>query len=102
MTSKERGEELSEPEESVEAYRHPADHSWSLQIMLDLKGSVGELKEAIRTLQKDSEKQGDKLNTVSHQIYAAGAVLVIVIAIASFLLDKLWGPLMKALEHSAH
>ncbi len=70
--------------------------------MLDLKGSVGELKEAIRTLQKDSEKQGDKLSTVSHQIYAAGAVLVIVIAIASFLLDKLWGPLMKALEHSAH
>ncbi len=70
--------------------------------MLDLKGSVGELKEAIRTLQKDSEKQGNKLSTISHQIYASGVVLFIILAVGGFLIDKLWGPLMKALEHSSH
>ena len=93
-----RGEQFSEPPEYGEAIRHPADQSWVLQLLIDLKSSVSELKEAVRTLQKDSEKQSDKLSTISHQIYGAALVLVVILGLGTFLLDKFWDVIVKIVE----
>jgi hypothetical protein len=96
-----RRSEASTPSENAEFYQHPADQSWSLQILLDVKGALGEIKEAVRTLQKTSDNPGDKLDSISHQIYAAWAVLVVIIVVGGFLLDKFWGPLTKLFEQAA-
>jgi len=93
-----RRPEATTPSESAVPYQHPADHSWNLQILLDLKGSVGEIKEAISTLKKDSETQSKKLDSISHQIYAAWAVLIVLLGIGGFLLDKFWNVIAKIVE----
>jgi hypothetical protein len=92
------GRESSPPPESGTPYQHPADHSWNLQFLLDLKGAVHEMKEAIGTLKKNSDAQSTKLDSISHQIYAAWAVLVVLIGVGGFLLDKFWNVFIKVLE----
>ncbi len=68
-----------------------------------IKGSVGELKEAIQALQKDSDKHGDKLISLSHQIYAAWDVTVVVLNVTGFLIKKFWdSPVHIAEEASKH
>jgi len=95
----ERQEPLGEPPELSEGSRQPIDPSFGLfQLLVDLKGAVGEVEEAIRTLQKDSEKQGDKLSTLSHQIYAAWAVTLVVFAVAGFFIDKFWDSVVRITE----
>jgi hypothetical protein len=47
------GEQPSEAPEYGEAIRHPSDHSWNLQILLDLKGAIERLDE--RTMNASNE-----------------------------------------------
>jgi hypothetical protein len=88
----------SEPTpENAPAYQHPADHQWNLQFLLDLKGSVASLGEKISGLTEKVEDQGKKLNTISHQIYAAWAILIVFGIIGGFLINHLWDPMTRLL-----
>ena len=51
-----RGEQFSEPSEYGEAYRHPADHSWNLQILMDLKGAIERLDERTAHVSAQTER----------------------------------------------
>jgi hypothetical protein len=42
-----RRTETSTPSENAEPYQHPADHSWNLQLLLDLKTSIARLDERL-------------------------------------------------------
>ena len=54
------------------------DYSFTVQMIMELKGSVGELKEAVTTLKTSVEKQGTTLEKVNLKIaFATGAILVI-------------------------
>ena len=72
-------------------------HDFTLQAVMDLKGSVGELSSTTKSLQIAIEKLGDKveklddkLSAVTHKIYAASVVLVILLGVGGFLVNKAW------------
>jgi hypothetical protein len=67
-------------------------------MFVDMKGTLGEVKEAIRTLQKTAEDQATKLDSISHQIYTAWAILIVLIGIGGFLLDKFWTVIVKIVD----
>jgi hypothetical protein len=76
-----------------------AEHSFTLQMVTQLHGSVGELKAEVRGLLKQSEKQETKLDKISHQIYAAIAVIAVVGTMSGFLLNKIWDLLAAKMIH---
>ena len=63
------------------------DHSFTLQAVMDLKGTVASLGTKVDRLIDDVTKQNDKLDTVRHQIsfvkgamWVIGALLMLLIA----------------------
>jgi hypothetical protein len=50
------------------------EYSFSLQALMELQKAVGQLSERMDSVRKQNEKQGEKLDSISHQIYAAWAV----------------------------
>lgn len=54
-----------------------ADWSWSLQMLMELQKTVGELSRSVETLTEQSKEHDRKLNQISHRIYAAVAVLTV-------------------------
>ncbi len=71
------------------------NHSWVLQTIMDLKGSTAELAQCVKTLDESTKEQGKKLDSISHRMYAAtaivgvvGTVLSICGVIAMFVIEK--------------
>jgi hypothetical protein len=78
------------------------DHSFTLQAIMELQKSVGQLTEAVNTTRLALEKQNqqlgkieEKVSSITHKLYAAGVVLAIALAMGGFLLNKSWD---KALD----
>lgn len=86
------------PPDIPEATPTRFDNLLRVESLIALHGSVGELKEAVRTLQRSVEKQGDKLDSLSHRMYAASAIIVIVLGFLAWILDKL-SPVLLAAIH---
>ena len=69
--------------------RYPgSDYSFTLQAVLELQKSVGQLHEAVGTIKEQIKHQGEKLDKLNLRIYAASAVLVVLSTILGFLLNK--------------
>lgn len=64
---------------------------------MELQKSTGQLSQAVVTLTEQSKEQGKKLDSISHRMYAAAAVLTAVGGIAYFLLDRLFDQVLSAL-----
>ncbi len=76
--------------------RYPmADYSFTLQAVMELQKTVGQLTERIDTLIKRVDQQGPKLSSISHQIYAAWAVLVVLGILGGFFVNHLWALMAK-------
>ena len=75
------------PETTPQRYAG-SDYSFTLQAVLELQKSVGQLQEAVSTIKEQIKHQGEKLDKLNLRIYAAGTVLVVLGAILSFLLNK--------------
>ncbi len=73
------------------------DYSFTLQAVMELQKAVGQLSARIEELIKKTDRQGDKLNSISHQIYAAWAILIVFGVIGGFLINHLWDPVTKML-----
>lgn len=82
------------------------EHSFTLQAVMEIQKAVGQLTARIDELVKKADRQGDKLDSISHQIYAAWAILIVFGIIGGFLVNHLWDPmtklLFKALIASGH
>jgi hypothetical protein len=65
-----------------------SDYSFTLQAVLELQNTVGQLKEAVGTLKEQGKHHSDKLDKISLRIYAASAVLIVLGTIIGFLLNK--------------
>jgi len=83
---------------SVPSFVGTPDHSFTLQAVMELQRSVGALTSSVNALiehQKESTKKidrmEDKLSGVTHKMYAAGVVLVLVLSAAGWLLNASWG-----------
>jgi hypothetical protein len=67
-----------------------------LQSILEMQNNLGKLNQAVETLTEDSRKNGAKLDSISHKIYAAeaiGGLLVIIGGGALWLIWKIWDTL---------
>jgi len=74
-----------------------ADHSFTLQAVMELQKSTGHLTEAVAGLRRSVDSQADrlqgiedKLSGVTHKLYAAGVVLALLLAIGGFIVNKAW------------
>lgn len=82
-----------------------SDHSFTLQAIMELQKSNGQLTEAVHRLRESIEKQDarlDRMETtlsgVTHKIYAAGVVLAILVVIGGFMVNKAWDIAMMHIE----
>ncbi len=82
------------------------DYSFTLQAVMELQKSVGQLTAKFDEFDKKLDRQTDKLDGLGRQIYAAWAVLIVFTVIGGFLINHLWGPisnmLAQALKASPH
>ena len=53
------------------------DYSYTLEIVMGLQVTIGQLKEAVETLKAQTKGQGEKLDRISHIIYGATAVVTV-------------------------
>lgn len=76
------------------------NYDFTLQAVYEMKGTLGELKNAIASLTEQVKDNDKKLDRVALVIYAAGAVLAVFGAIGGFVLRGAWeiiAPILK--EH---
>ena len=101
---KERGRETIPPKmaEVTPTVYPGSDYNFTLQCVFEMKGTLGELKTAIEHLTEQSRESGKKLNHISHVVYAVGAVVTVLGAIAGVILREAWvliEPILKAHFH---
>lgn len=83
------------PEATPKPTIQMTDYSFTLQAVMELQKATGQLTERIDTLIKRVEKDGATLSSISHQIYAAWAVLVVFGILGGFVAAHLWTPIAK-------
>ncbi len=95
---------FSQPASTPQSY--PVhEHSFTLQTVLELQKSVGELcsevrltREAIDKLDSRLDKIEERVSSVTHKLYAASVVVAILVAVGAFVINKAWD---AAAEHLA-
>ena len=72
-----------------------SDHSFTLQAIMDLQKSNGQLTESVNSLKTSIESSNTKLNKIEDcvsgiekKVYAAGVVIIIFLAFGGFLINK--------------
>jgi len=70
--------------------------------MMQVQKTLGELTSTVRHLSDASEKNATKLDRISHQIYAAGVVLAIILAAGGFMLNKVWDGVFELVKHASN
>ena len=104
-SSKETGRETAPtkfPEVTPSAYADSVGSTWLMESVMQMQQSIGELKATVHHLTTASDKQSAKLDSISHRIYAAGAVITLVIAVGGFFLSKIWDGVFTLLKAASH
>ena len=68
---------------------------------MELGKSTGQLTEAVNTLTDQNKEQGKKIDSMSHRMYAAAAVLTVIGGILYFFLDRMWSQIAATLANIA-
>jgi hypothetical protein len=73
------------------------DHSFTLQMIMELQKSTGQLTECVNSLRTSLDRQSgqldkieEKVSGVTHKLYAASVVLAILLVVGGFIIDKTW------------
>lgn len=81
------------------------DHSFTLQAVMELQKSTGQLTNAVENLVREINKQdaaiqdlNTKVSGLSHKIYAASVVLGIMVLVGGFFVNKAWDLAVSNLE----
>ena len=61
-----------------------SEHSWTLQTVFELQKTVGQLTQAVTTLTEQQKGFSTKLDKISHQVYAALVILILIGAVIGF------------------
>src|SRR2546425_492681 len=77
-----------------------SDYSFTLQSVMEMQKSVGQLIQAVTTLTETSKKHDEKIDKISHRVYAASVVIAIFTAIGAFLLNKIADAVIAALKQT--
>lgn len=92
------------PQTTPQAYP-PSDHSFTLQSIMEMQKSLGQLTQAVTTLTEESKKSSIKLDEISHKIYAAevvGGLLVLIGGGALWLIWKIWATIAPLIQLKLH
>lgn len=68
------------PQTTPQSYA-PADHSFTLQSIMEMQKTLGELTQAVKTLTEQSKNNCTKLDDISHKIYAAQMTIKVVASV---------------------
>ena len=84
------------PERAPEPH-YATDHSFTLQAIMEMQKAIGGISAEIKALSAGQQKfetkldkMEDSLSTMSKQLYAAGVVIFIALAVGGFIVDKAW------------
>jgi uncharacterized protein (DUF3084 family) len=88
--------------EVTPSYQQAVGAQWLTEAVMQIQASVAELKSDVKHLTTASEKQSSKLDKLSHRMYAAGAVIVVLTGIGGFFLNKIWDGLVIAMKAGGH
>lgn len=78
------------PEVPPPAYSQAVNASWVVESMMQVQQSIGKLEAKVDQLTSASDKQSTKIDKISHIIFAAGAVLAVILTVGGFFLNKIW------------
>jgi hypothetical protein len=78
-----------------------ADYSFYLQAIMELQKSMGQLTEAVSGIRSDIKDHGEKLDRFEKILYAASAIGLGLVVVGGFLINKLWDPVVAALQKIA-
>lgn len=113
MSQSQKSQELSTPDKysspiTPQSHGQPR-HDFTLQTIMALQKSTGQLTAAVESLKESIDKQDKKvtkleetISGVTHKIYAATAVLVILVAIGSFMVNKAWDLMAKSITSQTY
>ena len=82
-------------------YEHPEQHSFLLQAMFEVKGSLGQLTEAVTTLQGESKTQRDKIDGLKHLVSVALAVVTLAVVFLGWLLSTFKDEILEVIRSSS-
>lgn len=92
------------PETPPPRYAQPG-HDFTLQAIMDMKGSHHELIAKVDRLISDVKSQGEKLDDLRHQasfikggIAASVFFVTVIVAVATFILNAKWDALLAAMK----
>jgi hypothetical protein len=71
------------PETTPQVFPGP-NYDFILQCVFEMQKTVGQLTQAVNTLTEQQKSLSEKLNKISHQIYAAIVVILVFGAILTF------------------
>jgi hypothetical protein len=78
------------PDVSTPPYAKVVSDAWMVEGMMQVQKALGELTSSVNTLKSASDKQGTKLDRISHLVFASGVVLTIILGVGAFLMNKMW------------
>jgi hypothetical protein len=87
---------------SRDRYAEAVDRGYIAEQLGQIQHTLGALREAVDHLKIASISHGEKLEHINKIIFASGIVLIIVLSIGGFILNKIWDVLIKALVASGH
>lgn len=88
---------------------HLSDFSFTLQAIMEMQKTLGQLTQAITTLTEESKKRGEVLDRISHKVYAAqvvlwiaGGLLTALGGVAVFFLNRIWDTILPLVRMKLH
>lgn len=86
------------PEVAPPNYAQVVGAGWIVESLMQMQHSMGELKANVDHLKDASGEHDKKLDRISHIIFASGVVLVIILAVGGFFLNKIWDGVFTLLK----
>lgn len=77
------------------------DYSYTVEIVMKMQHSMGELTEAVKGLKERQAEQAKKLDRISHQMYAAIVVLTLVGGIFWYFANSINSLITQLISNSA-
>jgi hypothetical protein len=74
------------------------DYSFTLQAVMEMQKAIGKLTQAVETLTEKTNKHEEKIDKISHRVYAAAAIVSVFAVVAGFILNKLADAVISALK----
>lgn len=76
-------------------YPEAVGTTFVVESLMQIQKSIGELQSTVNHLKTSVDSHGSKIDSISHRVYAAGAVIAVLLGIGGWLLNKIWDKLIS-------